>query len=86
MADDSLFARQYIDYVYVPGFLLILGTAIVKSAWLIYAVPLALAFGAYNFWNFRKSTLRRCVCWIGWRRNMRRDAVTPVPAPTNLAT
>ncbi|EGX94368.1 nitrate reductase [Cordyceps militaris CM01] len=55
MADDSLFARQYIDYVYVPGFLLIIGTAIVKASWVIYAIPVALLFGAYNFWNFRES-------------------------------
>ncbi|TQV94577.1 hypothetical protein V2A60_005607 [Cordyceps javanica] len=53
MADDSLFARQYIDYVYVPGFLLIIGTAIVKASWVIYAIPVALLFGAYNFWNFQ---------------------------------
>ncbi|KAJ6788595.1 hypothetical protein PWT90_07380 [Aphanocladium album] len=53
MADDSLFARHYIDYVYVPGFLLIIGTAIVKASWVIYAIPVALLFGAYNFWNFQ---------------------------------
>ncbi|KAM3498679.1 hypothetical protein MY10362_008011 [Beauveria mimosiformis] len=51
--DDSLFARQYIDYVYVPGFLLIIGTAIVKASWVIYAIPVALLFGACNFWNFQ---------------------------------
>lgn len=54
MADTSLFARHYIDYIYVPGALLIAGTAIVKSEWLIYAIPIAILFGAYNFWNFRK--------------------------------
>ncbi|KAM3506527.1 hypothetical protein MY11210_007519 [Beauveria gryllotalpidicola] len=53
MADDSLFARQYIDYVYVPGFLLIIGTAIVNASWVVYAIPVALLFGAYNFWNFQ---------------------------------
>lgn len=56
MADNSLLARHYIDYVYVPGALLIAGTAIVKSAWLVYAIPIALLFGAYNFWNFRELT------------------------------
>ena len=50
----SWFARQYIDYVYVPGFLLILGTAIVKWDWLVFAVPLALVLGGYNVWSFRK--------------------------------
>lgn len=55
MSDEvSWFARQYIDYVYVPGFLLVLGTAVVKWDWVIYAVPLALVLGAYNVWSFRK--------------------------------
>lgn len=52
--DNSLFARQYIDYVYVPGALLVLGTLIVKRDWVIYSVALALSLGAYNFWNFRE--------------------------------
>ena len=50
---ESLLSRHYIDYVYVPGFLLILGTTIVKREWVPYAAGLALVLGAYNFWNFR---------------------------------
>lgn len=53
MADNSLFARHYIDYCYVPGILLVVGVAIVKVEWVIYAIPVAFLFGAYNFWNFR---------------------------------
>lgn len=65
MPDDSLFARHYIDYVYVPGVLLIIGTAIVKASWVIYAIPVALLFGAYNFWNFRKLPPQTTVPSIG---------------------
>lgn len=83
MADESLFARQYIDYVYVPGFLLIVGVAIVKAEWLIYAVPVALLFGAYNFYNFRKSIPRRTVCPANMRSPAQRDAASPIAAPTN---
>ncbi|KAJ2967639.1 hypothetical protein NQ176_g9564 [Zarea fungicola] len=53
MADNSLFARHYIDYCYVPGILLVVGVAIVKVEWVIYAIPVAFLFGAYNFWNFQ---------------------------------
>lgn len=56
MSDEgSWLARHYIDYVYVPGLLLVVGTAIVKREWIIYAVPLAVALGAWNIYNFRKS-------------------------------
>ncbi len=55
MSDEvSWFARQYIDYVYVPGLLLVVGTAIVKREWVIYAIPLAIVLGAWNVWSFRE--------------------------------
>ncbi|KAK3187245.1 NADH-cytochrome b5 reductase [Lecanicillium sp. MT-2017a] len=54
MSDEgSWLARHYIDYVYVPGLLLVVGTAIVKREWIIYAVPLAVALGAWNIYNFQ---------------------------------
>lgn len=55
--DNSLFARHYIDYVYMPGLLLIVGTLIVKKEWTPYAALLAVAFGAYNFLAFRELSL-----------------------------
>ena len=51
---NSLLSRVYIDYVYIPAALLIFGTLIVKREWTPYSVVVALTFGAYNFWNFRK--------------------------------
>lgn len=53
-SDNSLFARHYIDYVYMPGLLLIVGTLIVKKEWTPYAALVAVAFGAYNFLAFRE--------------------------------
>ncbi|OAA33100.1 nitrate reductase [Moelleriella libera RCEF 2490] len=52
-AQASLLSRHYIDYVYVPGVLLVVGTLIVKKDWAPYSVVLAAALGAYNFWNFQ---------------------------------
>ncbi|PNY24736.1 NADH-cytochrome b5 reductase [Tolypocladium capitatum] len=49
----SWLSRHYVDYVYVPGALLLVGTLIVKRDWLPYSVVLALALGTYNFWNFQ---------------------------------
>lgn len=46
-------SRHYIDYVYAPAALLILGTFIVKASWAPYAALLALILGGYNFWNFQ---------------------------------
>lgn len=51
---DSLLSRHYIDYVYMPAVLLIIGTLIVKKEWLPYSAALSLVLGAYNFWNFRE--------------------------------
>ncbi|KPM34526.1 NADH-cytochrome b5 reductase 1 [Neonectria ditissima] len=47
--DASLFQRKYIDYVYVPALLLIVGTLIVKKEWTPYSALVALAFGVWNF-------------------------------------
>ncbi|RSL39859.1 NADH-cytochrome b5 reductase 1 [Fusarium sp. AF-6] len=52
-SDNSLFARHYIDYVYMPGLLLIVGTLIVKKEWTPYAALVAVVFGAYNFLAFQ---------------------------------
>jgi hypothetical protein len=52
--NHSLFARHYIDYVYAPGLLLIVGTLIVKKEWTPFAALIAVAFGIYNFMAFRK--------------------------------
>lgn len=52
-ARPSWLARHYVDYVYVPGALLVVGTFIVKRDWISYALLLALTLGAYNVWSFQ---------------------------------
>ena len=54
-ASTSLFSRHYIDYVYIPAALLIVGTLVVKRDWTPYSVAIALAFGTFNFYKLRES-------------------------------
>lgn len=50
---DSLTSRAYFDNIYIPAGLLVLGVTIVKSEWLIYAIPLTLALAAWKFNSMR---------------------------------
>jgi len=54
MASSSPFAPQYVHGIYIPSALLIVGTAIVKSEWLVYAVALAAILGGWKVYNNRK--------------------------------
>ena len=56
MASSSPFAPQYIHGVYIPSALLIVGTAIIKSEWLVYSVTLAAILGGWKVYNNRKIT------------------------------
>ncbi|KAI0166057.1 hypothetical protein GGR57DRAFT_445055 [Xylariaceae sp. FL1272] len=49
MADDSLASRKYIDGVYIPAGLLLVGTYIVKSEWTAFAAVLAILLGAWKY-------------------------------------
>ncbi|KAK7751594.1 NADH-cytochrome b5 reductase [Diatrype stigma] len=49
MSQPSLASRQYIDGIYIPAGLLVVGTYILKKDWAPYAVLLALALGAWKF-------------------------------------
>jgi len=51
MASSSPFAPQYVHGVYIPSALLIVGTAIIKSEWLVYAVALAALLGGWKVYN-----------------------------------
>ncbi|KAK4106147.1 ferredoxin reductase-like protein [Parathielavia hyrcaniae] len=48
---ESLLARKYIDGIYIPLGLLVVGTAIVKREWTAYALLLGIALGAIKFRN-----------------------------------
>lgn len=53
LTDD--FTQLKFDYVYIPACLLIAGTFVVKRDWTIYSVILSMIFGAYNFYQMRKT-------------------------------
>lgn len=55
MAKESLTSKKYVDGIYIPAGLLVLGTAITKRDWLPYAVVLAIVLGAFKFLRTRKS-------------------------------
>ncbi|KAL1901349.1 NADH-cytochrome b5 reductase [Sporothrix stenoceras] len=50
---ESAFSRKYIDGIYVPVVLLIVGVFIVKREYTVYAAALGLAFGAVKFLNLQ---------------------------------
>lgn len=50
---ESAFSRKYIDGIYVPVVLLIVGVFIVKREYTVYAAALGLAFGTVKFFNLR---------------------------------
>jgi len=51
----SFLSPQYVHGVYIPSALLIVGTAIVKMEWVIYAVAMAALLGAWKVYNNRTS-------------------------------
>lgn len=53
----SVLSSQYINGIYIPSALLIVGVAIVKKDWLPYAAVVALILGSWKVYNNRKSSL-----------------------------
>jgi cytochrome-b5 reductase len=59
---NPLLTKAYVDGVYIPSGLLIVGTLIVKREWIPYAILLALALGGYKVWSNRiQSVLKPAV-------------------------
>ena len=50
---DHLLSRKYIEGVYVPSGLLVLGCLIVKREWLPFAVAASLVLGGWKVYNSR---------------------------------
>lgn len=46
---DSLLARKYVDGIYIPLGLLVVGTAIVKREWTVYALVLGIVLGGIKY-------------------------------------
>lgn len=51
---EPLSSKKYIDGIYIPAGLLVVGVAIVKKEWLPYAVLVTLALSAIKFWRSRE--------------------------------
>lgn len=47
-------SSQYINGIYIPSTLLLVGVAIVKSAWLPYAAAVAVLLGSWKIYNNRQ--------------------------------
>jgi hypothetical protein len=54
---EPLLSRRYIDGIYIPVGLIIVGTFIVKREWVPYAVVVAFALGGYKFLDSRECRL-----------------------------
>ncbi|KAH8791239.1 hypothetical protein BGZ57DRAFT_875797 [Hyaloscypha finlandica] len=52
-ASNPYLSKSYVDGVYIPSGLLIVGCLIVKREWLPYAMALALALGGYKVFSMR---------------------------------
>ncbi|TAQ86072.1 hypothetical protein B7494_g5610 [Chlorociboria aeruginascens] len=52
-ADQSLTSKRYIDGIYIPSGLLVVGCLIVKREWVPYAIALAVVLGGYKLWSGR---------------------------------
>lgn len=55
---SSFMTPQYINGVYIPSALLLVGTAIMKMEWLPYAVVLAAVLGGWKVYNSRTPPAR----------------------------
>jgi cytochrome-b5 reductase len=56
MSTEGLFATQYVQGVYIPSALLIVGTAIMKSEWIPYAIGMAVILGGWKVYSNGRST------------------------------
>lgn len=51
---EPLSSKKYVDGIYIPAGLLVVGVAIVKKEWLPYAVLVAVALSAIKFLRSRE--------------------------------
>jgi len=56
-SQNEYLSKKYIDGIYIPSGLLIVGCLIVKREWVPYAVVLALALSGYKLYSNSKNNL-----------------------------
>ena len=55
--DSGVLSKQYVNFIYIPAALVLVGCAIVKAEWLPYAGALVGALGAWQFYDMRTCAL-----------------------------
>lgn len=55
---NEYLTKKYVDGVYIPGGLIIVGCLIVKREWLPYAIVLSLLLGGYKVYSSSKDSKR----------------------------
>lgn len=58
----SFLSSQYINGIYIPSGLLLVGIAIVKKEWLPYAVVVAILLGSWKIYSNRQSDFSSITC------------------------
>lgn len=58
----SFLSSQYINGIYIPSGLLLVGIAIVKKEWLPYAVVVAILLGSWKIYSNRQSDFSNKTC------------------------
>jgi cytochrome-b5 reductase len=56
-ASNPYLSKAYIDGIYIPSGLLVVGCLVVKREWVPYAVLLALALGGWKVWSNSTSSV-----------------------------
>ena len=57
--ESGVFSKQYVNGIYIPSGLLLVGCAICKADWLPYAAALALLLSSWRFYDLRKQNIRK---------------------------
>jgi cytochrome-b5 reductase len=57
MSEENYFSKKYVDGIYIPSGLLVVGCLIVKREWVPYAVLLAAVLGGYKFYASSKYSM-----------------------------
>ena len=54
--ESGFFSKQYVNEIYIPSSLLLVGCAICKADWLLYAAALAILLSSYKLYGMRKAS------------------------------
>ena len=52
-ADSGLLSKQYVNFIYIPSALVLVGCAIIKADWLPFAGLVVSALGAWQYYDMR---------------------------------